>query len=182
MGENESYEGLLPDDGEGEVAAEQTVPDEQQEIQTLKQERDSLYDRLLRKQAEFENYKKRMDREKTELAQFASSDLMRELLNALDSFELALRNAASEEKGSEDMLRGFELIHKQLQDTTARFGLKPVEAKGKKFDPNFHQAVSTQATNEVEENTVIEELRKGYVLNGRLLRPAMVSVAVKNES
>jgi molecular chaperone GrpE len=107
---------------------------------------------------------------------------MRELLNALDSFELALRNAASEEKGSEDMLRGFELIHKQLQDTTARFGLKPVEAKGKKFDPNFHQAVSTQATNEVEENTVIEELRKGYVLNGRLLRPAMVSVAVKNES
>src|SRR6266702_2416372 len=165
MGDNESYEGLLPDDGEGKVAADQTVPDVQQEIQTLKQERDSLYDRLLRKQAEFEK--------------FASFDLMRELLNALDSVELALRNAALEGKGSEDMRCGFELIHKQLQDTLARFGLKPVEAKGKKFDPNFHQAVSTQATNEVEENTVIEELRKGYVLHGRLLRPAMVSVAVK---
>ncbi len=179
MGDNESYEGLLPDGGEGKVAADQTVPDVQQEIQALKQERDSLYDRLLRKQAEFENYKKRMDREKAEFAQFASFDLMRELLNALDSVELALRNAALEGKGSEDMRCGFELIHKQLQDTLARFGLKPVEAKGKKFDPNFHQAVSTQATNEVEENTVIEELRKGYVLHGRLLRPAMVSVAVK---
>jgi molecular chaperone GrpE len=104
---------------------------------------------------------------------------MKELLNALDSFDLAIRNAAAEGKAAENMLRGFELIYKQLQDTLARFGLKPLEAKGKKFDPNFHQAVSTQATNEVEENTVIEEMRKGYTLNGRLLRPAMVSVSVK---
>src|SRR5437867_8047170 len=113
MGDNESYEGLIPDDGVGEVAAGQEAPATAQEIQTLKQERDSLYDRLLRKQAEFENYKKRMDREKAEHVQFASSELMRELLNALDSFELALRNAASEGKGSEDMRCGFELIHKQ---------------------------------------------------------------------
>jgi len=181
MGDNESYESLLPEDGEGKVAAEPAAPELQQEIQALKQERDSFYDRLLRKQAEFENYKKRVDREKAESAQSASADLMRELLNALDSFELALRNAASEGQGSEDMLRGFELIYKQLQDTLARFGLKPFEAKGKKFDPNFHQAVSTQATNEVEENTIIDELRKGYLLHGRLLRPAMVNVAVKTE-
>src|SRR5437762_7269966 len=179
MGDNESYEGLLPDDGEGKVAADQTVPDVQQEIQTLKQERDSLYDRLLRKQAEFENYKKRMDREKSEFMQFASSELIKELLGALDSFDLAIRNAAAEGKGAEKMLQGFELIYKQLQDTLTRFGLKPIEAKGKKFDPNFHQAVSTQPTKDVEENTVIEEMRKGYTLNGRLLRPAMVSVSVK---
>jgi molecular chaperone GrpE len=179
MGDNESYEGLLPEDGEGKVAADQAASELQQEVQALKQERDGLYDRLLRKQAEFENYKKRVDREKAEYAQVASSDLMRELLNAVDSFELALRNAASE--GNEEMLRGFELIYKQLQDTFARFGLKPIEAKGKRFDPNFHQAVSTQATNEVEENTIIDELRKGYLLHGRLLRPAMVNVAVKNE-
>src|SRR3989475_9901951 len=180
MGDNESYEGLLPDGGEGKVAADQTVPDVQQEIQALKQERDSLYDRLLRKQAEFENYKKRIDREKNESVQFASADLMKELLNALDSFELALKNAAKQ-SGGQNMLRGFELIYKQIEDTLARFGLKPIEAKGKKFDPHFHQAVSTEATDEVEENLVMDEMRKGYLLNGRLLRPAMVSVAAKKE-
>jgi molecular chaperone GrpE len=104
---------------------------------------------------------------------------MKEMLNALDSFDLAIRNAAAEATGGGNMLRGFELIHKQLQDTLTRFGLKPLEAKGKKFDPNLHQAVSTKATNEVEENTIVEEMRKGYTLNGRLLRPAMVTVSVK---
>src|SRR5437867_10119357 len=170
MEDNDKYES---------VAAEPATPTEKQELENLRQERDNLYDRLLRKQAEFENYKKRMDREKSEFMQFASSELMKELLNALDSFDLAIKNAAAESPGGENALLGFELIYKQLQDTLARFGLKPIEAKGKKFDPNFHQAVSTQAANEIEENTVIEELRKGYVLHGRLLRPAMVSVAVK---
>jgi molecular chaperone GrpE len=145
------------------------------ELQTLKQERDDLQDRLLRKQAEFENYKKRVEREKSEFVQFASAELMKELLNSLDSFELALRNA----KTDEQTLRGFELIYKQLLDTMGRFGLKPIEAKGKIFDPHYHQAVSTTPTDEVEENTVLEEMRKGYLLNGRLLRPAMVSVATK---
>ena len=185
MGDDESYEGLLPEDGEGKIAAEQPAPEQaapelQQEIQTLKQEREGLYDRLLRKQAEFENYKKRIDREKSEFVQFASADLMKELLNALDSFELALKNAAKQ-SGGQNMLRGFELIYKQIEDTLARFGLKPIESKGKKFDPHFHQAVSTQATDEVEENTIMDEMRKGYLLNGRLLRPAMVSVAAKKE-
>jgi molecular chaperone GrpE len=170
MEENDKYEG---------VAADPAIPAEQQEIETLKRDRDNLYDRLLRKQAEFDNYKKRMDREKTEYVQFASVDLMKELLNTLDSFDLAIRNAAAEGKGGENTLRGFELIYKQIQDTVSRFGLKAIEAKGQKFDPNFHQAVSTQPAKDVEENTVIEEMRKGYTLNGRLLRPAMVSVSVK---
>ena len=160
---------------DNEVAADQTVPEEQPELQTLKEERDSLYDRLLRKQAEFENYRKRIERERAEFVQFASSELMKEILNALDSYELALKDAAVDES----VRQGFGLIYKQLQDTLARFGLKAIEAKGQKFDPNFHQAVSTQATDEVEENTILEEMRKGYLLNGRLLRPAMVSVAVK---
>src|SRR6266850_3593495 len=166
--------------GDNEIAADSAAQDTP-DIQALKEERDSLFDRLLRKQAEFENYKKRMDREKAEFAQFASSELIKELLTTLDSFELALRNAASEGSGREDVLRGFELIYKQLVDTLGRFGLKAIEAKGKKFDPNFHQAVATQATEEMEENTVIEEMRKGYTLNGRLLRPAMVSVSVKKD-
>ena len=145
------------------------------ELQKVKQERDNLYDRLLRKQAEFENYKKRIERERSEFVQFASAELVKEQLNALDSFELAIRNA----KADDQTLRGFELIYKQLLDTMGRFGLKAIEVKGEKFDPNFHQAVATTPTDEVEENTIIEELRRGYLLNGRLLRPAMVNVATK---
>jgi molecular chaperone GrpE len=172
MEENEKYEPAVS--GNGDEAPE--VPDAPvSELEALKEERDGLHDRLLRKQAEFENYKKRVDRERSEFVQFASAELMRELLNALDSFELALRNTGGD-------LRGFELIYKQLQDTMGRFGLKPIEAKGQKFDPNFHQAVSTQPADEVEENTVVEEMRKGYTLNGRLLRPAMVIVSTKKES
>ena len=172
----------MEDNDKYESVAEQAAPPEQQdqqELENLKKERDSLYDRLLRKQAEFENYKKRMDRERSEYLQFASAELMKELLGALDSFDIAIRNAADAGKDGENTLRGFELIYKQLQDTLARFGLKPIEATGKKFDPNVHQAVSTQAATGVEENTVVEEMRKGYTLNGRLLRPAMVSVSVK---
>ena len=177
MEDNEKFES---------IAAEQAIPPEQQELDNLKQEletvkkdREGTYDRLLRKQAEFDNYKKRIDREKSEFMQFASAELMKEVLGVLDSFDLAIRNAAAEGAAGENTLRGVELIHKQLQDTLARFGLKPIEAKGKKFDPNFHQAVSTQPANGVEENTVIDEMRKGYTLNGRLLRPAMVSVSIK---
>jgi len=189
MGENDKYERRVPEnDGEGDsekdspdtVTTHQTFTRPEQEIEALKKERDDLLDRLLRKQAEFENYKKRTDREKSDFMQFASADLMKELLNVLDSFDLALKNAATQ-TGGQNMLRGFELIYKQIQDTLARFGLKPIEAKGKTFDPHFHQAVSTQATDGVEENTVLEEMRKGYLLNGRLLRPAMVSVAAKKD-
>jgi len=171
MEENDKYESLAADQD-----MPQAPPPDGQEVENLKKERDSLHDRLLRKQAEFENYKKRIDREKSEFAQFASAELMKELLNALDSFDLALQNAAKE-AGGQNTLRGFELIYKQLQDTLTRFGLKPIEAKGKPFDPNIHQAVSTEVSEELEDNTVIQEMRKGYTLNGRLLRPAMVSVS-----
>src|SRR5437867_6008569 len=141
MGENDKYEGRIPENGGSEagdggseqqvaesVATAQPPADPQQEIELLKKERDGLYDRVLRKQAEFENYKKRMDREKSDFMQFASAELMKEILNALDSFELALKNASTQ-TGGQNMLRGFELIYKQLQDTLSRFGLTPIEAK-----------------------------------------------------
>jgi molecular chaperone GrpE len=177
MEENDKYEGIAADQEIPPPRPDQEGP--KQELENLKKEYDSVYDRLLRKQAEFENYRKRVDREKSEFTQFASSELMKELLNTLDSFDLALRNASADGSGRENTLRGFELIYKQIQDTLARFGLKPIEAKGKMFDPNYHQAVSTQASKDLEENIVIEEMRKGYTLNGRLLRPAMVTVSVK---
>lgn len=158
-----------------EIGEQAPVEGTSADFQKLKEERDSLYDRLLRKQAEFDNYKKRTERERTEFVQWASSDLMKELLNALDSFDMAIHNASTDQK----TLQGFQLIYKQLLDTMGRFGLKAIEAKGHKFDPNFHQAVTTTPTNEVEENTILDEMRRGYLLNGRLLRPAMVNVATK---
>ena len=148
---------------------------EQDEAQALKQERDELYDRLLRKQAEFENFRKRVERERAEFVQFANAELMKELLDVLDSFDLAIQNAAADHHTT----AGYKLIYKQLLDAMTRSGLKPIEAKGQMFDPNFHQAVSTTPTDEVEEHTILAELRKGYLLNGRLLRPAMVNVATK---
>src|SRR5207237_4146901 len=127
MVENDKYEGSTTENGGGDPADKQVSSDVQQELDALKQERDGLYDRLLRKQAEFDNYKKRVEREKSEFMQFASADLIKELLNALDSFELALKNAAAK-PDAQSMLRGSELIYKQIQDTLTRFGLKPIEA------------------------------------------------------
>jgi molecular chaperone GrpE len=167
MEENDKYEPAVSGNG-GEVPPVS-------EIQALKEERDGLYDRLLRKQAEFDNYRKRIERERSEFVQFASAELMKELLNVLDSFDRALQNTGGD-------IGGFELIYKQLQDTMGRFGLKTIETKGQKFDPNIHQAVATQPSDEVEENTVVEEVRRGYTLHGRLLRPAMVTVSTKKES
>jgi molecular chaperone GrpE len=168
MESNEEREDLLPDP---------PAPETEVEIQKLVEERDSLQDRLLRRQAEFENYKKRAERERSEYVQFASAELIRELLNVLDSFDLAIRNGSAEGAGSAEMLRGFDLIYKQFLDTLGRFGLKAIEARGQPFDPNFHQAISTVASDDVAENTVVEEFRRGYTLNGKLLRAAMVSVS-----
>jgi len=158
---------------------EELIPNADPESQ-LKAERDELYDRLLRKQAEFDNYKKRVEKERSEYIQFASAELIRELLNAMDSFDRAIQNASSNSASKENMIRGLDLIYKQFHDTLSRFGVKPIEAKGQLFDPNLHQAVSTIPTADVAENTVVDELRKGYMLNGRLLRPVMVSVAVQS--
>jgi len=168
MEQNEEREELLPEPPSTDAAAA---------IQRLVEERDMLQDRLLRRQAEFENYKKRVERERSEHIQSATVELIRELLGVLDSFDLAIRNAASQGSAGEDMLRGLDLVYKQLLDTLGRFGLKVIEAKGQPFDPNFHQAISTVPSDDVPENTVVEEFRRGYTLNGKLLRAAMVAVS-----
>ena len=168
MEQNEEREELLPEPPSTDAAAE---------IQRLVEERDMLQDRLLRRQAEFDNYKKRVERERSEHIQSATVELIRELLGVLDSFDLAIRNAASQGSAGEDMLRGLDLVYKQLLDTLGRFGLKVIEAKGQPFDPNFHQAISTVPSDDVPENTVVEEFRRGYTLNGKLLRAAMVAVS-----
>lgn len=144
-------------------------------VNKLTAERDELRDLLLRKQAEFDNFRKRSERERSEFAQFASAELMKELLNVLDSFELALKNSEAEAGGDR---KGFLLIHKQLLDTLSRSGLEAIVAEGQPFDPNVHEAVTTKAAPEgVDDGAVLADLRTGYRLKGRLLRPSMVVVA-----
>lgn len=142
----------------------------------LKQERDDYYDRLLRKTAEFDNYRKRTDRERQQLAEAAAADLLEELLPLVDDMERALKADPGTE-ATTAIRTGVELIHKQLLETLRKRGVKPIESLGADFDPHFHMAVAHEPAEGRREGEVIEEFRRGYMLGDRLLRPAMVKVA-----
>lgn len=156
----------------GATAAATETPAETPE--QLKQQRDDYYDRLLRKTAEFDNYRKRTDRERQQLSEAAAADLLLELLPLVDDMERALR-ADSEDAGA--ITKGVELIHKQLLEVLRKRGVRPIEALGADFDPHYHMAVAHEPANDRREGEVIEEFRRGYMLGDRLLRPAMVKVA-----
>ena len=144
-------------------------------LQAAQQERDALRDRLLRTAAEFDNFRKRVDRERRELAEFAASDILSELLPIVDNFERALQAPAPAE--AEGFRTGIEMIHRQMLDLLRKRGVKPIEALGTDFDPNFHQAVIHEASPDHRDGEVMAELQRGYMLGDRLLRPAMVKVA-----
>ena len=145
------------------------------EIADLQRERDELKDRWLRKSAEFDNYRKRIERERREQADQAIVDLLQDLLPVVDDFDRALTVDAGE--GSAAYRKGVELIHGKLHDLLRRYGVTPVQALGADFDPNLHQAVIQEVSPEHREGEVIGELQKGYMIKDRLLRPAMVKVA-----
>lgn len=145
------------------------------EIEQLRRERDENYERLLRKTAEFENYRRRVDKERREMAQYAAGDLLEALLPIIDDFERALQADAGSDPDA--YRKGVELIYKQLQELLARRGVKAIEAVGKDFDPRFHQAITHEESPGRREGEVIEEVRRGYMHGERLLRPAMVKVA-----
>ena len=142
----------------------------------LKQQRDEYYDRLLRKTAEFDNYRKRTERERIQLSEAAAADLLEELLPLVDDMERALK-ADTGAEAAEAIRKGVELIHKQLLETLRKRGVRPIESLGADFDPHFHMAVSHEPADGRREGEVIEEFRRGYMLGDRLLRPAMVKVA-----
>jgi molecular chaperone GrpE len=139
----------------------------------LRRERDALQDRLLRTAAEFDNYRKRMDRERRELAEYTAGEALAEMLPIIDNLERALQAASVDDP----LRKGVELIHKQMLDMLRKRGVKPIDARGADFDPNFHQAVIHEESPEHREGEVIEELQRGYMVGDRLLRPAMVKVA-----
>jgi len=143
------------------------------ESQKLKAERDALVDRLARLQAEFENARKRAEREQQEFREYALADAVKALLPSLDSFERALGTEAD----SSEFRNGVELIYKQLYDALLKMGLRPIPAKDEPFDPRLHQAVEMVSTTDAKDHQVLEELQRGYKFKDRLLRPAMVKVA-----
>jgi molecular chaperone GrpE len=134
------------------------------------------YDRFLRVSAEFENYKKRKDREIVDFRKYANEALVKELLPVVDNLERAIEHAATQEDGA-GLLEGVEMTLSQFSTVIQKFGVEPLSSLGTLFDPAHHQAVGQLETDEFPANHVANELQKGYLLNSRLLRPAMVMVA-----
>lgn len=166
-----------PDDGfvEGSTQGAQSVaPPANDELQKLKTERDQLFDRLARLQAEFENQRKRSAREQQEFRDYALGNALASLLPVMDGLDLALKNSAGEKT---EIRSGVELVRKQFADALAKLGLREIPAEGEPFDPQLHQAVEVVDTDRVPDHHVFQELQRGYKLKDRLVRPAMVRVA-----
>ncbi len=145
-------------------------------VASLQGDLDRFRDLALRTQADFENYKKRAARERDEAIKYANNSLLERLIAIVDSFELGL-SAAREESEQSPIYSGMNMVLKQLTDFLADNGLQPIDAVGKKFDPNLHEAIGHEPSDEVPEGHVIRQTRRGYRLKDRLLRPAAVVVS-----
>jgi len=163
-----------------EVPAEEVVSPSA--LETITAERDKLAaenaeleDRLLRSRAEFQNARARAERERSEYLQFASMDMVRQLLPVLDDFERAMRV----ETADREYAKGIELIYQRMYDSLKKAGLEPIDTEGKTFDPNLHQAIERVETDDAEDQAILGEFQRGYQFKGKLLRPAMVRVAVR---
>ena len=165
---------------EVETDAPELTPEQLAELQARAAKADENWDRLLRVTADFENFKKRAARERTEAAQFANASLLQKLIPILDNFEMA-QAAAQTAQGDKlaSLQTGIAMIQQQFKSALLESGLEEVDASGKPFDPTFHEAVSQQETDSVPEGNVVQQIRKGYKLRERLLRPAAVIVAKK---
>jgi molecular chaperone GrpE len=138
-------------------------------------EKAELQDRFLRRQAEFENFRRRVERDRAEFLEFAGMESVRAILPILDDFERAIKVECTDRVYA----KGMEQIYQRLLDALKKLGLEPIESKGNKFDPYLHHAVERAPAGQAEEDTILEEFQGGYNFKGRLLRPAMVKVAVK---
>ena len=157
-----------------EETQESAAPQTDAELEKLKAERDALYDRLARLQAEFDNFRKRQAKENQDFRDYALNNAILCLLPIVDSFDRALLAPDGAE-----FRKGVELINRQFHDALTKLGVEPIDSAGKPFDPNLHQAVQMVESEDVPENHVVAELQRGYKLKDRLLRPAMVTVAKK---
>jgi len=159
--------------------AETTIDELKSELDQVRQEAADEHDRLLRLSAEFENYKKRMDRQVEEFKKYANETLLKELLTVVDNLERAISSTNGDTSVSSDacVIEGVEMTLNEILKLLNKFNVTPIEAKGKPFDPVYHEAMMQEETDEYPENMVISEFQKGYMLHDRLLRPAMVVVS-----
>lgn len=179
----ESAPETAPEDA-AKDAADAAAPDAQEapedDASALKAQVESLQaalaekdNRVKRLQADFENFRRRTSKEREELANVVTQDLLKGMLPILDNFDRAM---AAEQKDSESFQKGVEMIYTQLHETLKNDGLEPIETAGQKFDPNFHQAVMRVENPDLEDDTIAQELQKGYIVKGRVIRPSMVQV------
>ncbi|HEX6861381.1 MAG TPA: nucleotide exchange factor GrpE [Thermoanaerobaculia bacterium] len=159
----------------GRSSAEET---DEEEVAKLRREIADLRDRSMRTLADFDNFRKRSERERQETRKYALMEPLRDFLEIVDNLGLALSAAGS----ADDLKRGVEMIHRQMQELLRRLGVKEIEALNQPFDPALHEAVQREEDPTVQKATVVGELRRGYMLHERLLRPTMVKVAVPSET
>ena len=183
MGNQSNPENSAPtaaENGDAELRGEQPERDPlaamTAERDQLAAEKADLQDRLLRSRAEFDNARRRAERERSDYLQFAAMDLVRDILPIVDDFERALKV----ETADRNYAKGVELIYQRMSDSLKKLGLEPIVTEGRTFDPNLHQAVERVPTEEAEDQTILGEFQRGYNFKGKLLRPAMVRVAVRS--
>ena len=173
-----------PEENTPELSAEDISPaiDAASQVAFLSEERDKLaaekadlQDRLLRARAEFDNARRRAERERSDYLQFAAMDLVKQLLPIVDDFERALKV----ETADANYAKGVELIYQRMFETLKKMGLEPIETAGRQFDPNHHQAVERVQTDDADDQAILGEFQRGYNFRGKLLRPAWVKVAVR---
>ena len=182
---NEEISTPLPEEELREEAEEAPPPspDELKELRLKASKSEEYYERLLRQVAETDNLRKRLAKEKQDAIRYANESLIEQILPAMDSFDMAITATNSSCENTIDSLKtGIEMVHSQLKRTLEEAGLTEINANGTIFNPSLHEAMSRKETNEVPEGTVIEQLRKGYQLKERLVRPASVIVATASET
>ncbi|HLR66503.1 nucleotide exchange factor GrpE [Virgibacillus alimentarius] len=168
----EKEETEVVDSGEKENV--ESAEDLKKEIARLQKENEDIYGQMLRVQAEFDNFKKRSQKEKEASLKYKSQDIVNELLPAIDNFERALQVEVTDATAS--LIEGITMVYNQLKEALKSQGVEEIEAVGKEFDPNLHHGVMQVEEEEFESNIIVEELQKGYILKDRVIRPAMVKV------
>lgn len=179
---SETAQNDLPDEKPPNSHINQAEIDHETELDAARLEAQQHYDRLLRVSAEFDNYKKRTAKEIAEFRKFANESLIKELLPVVDNLERAVQLSSSESESMGSFVEGVEMTLKEIRKIFARQKVMPIESIGQPFDPCFHQAVMQLETSEHPANTVVQELQKGYTIQDRLLRPAMVVVSKSNSA
>jgi molecular chaperone GrpE len=155
------------------------TPEQIEDLKTQAAKAEEFRGRLLREAADFDNFRKRAARERQDAVTFANENLLQKLIPILDNFEMALAASANDAAAAQSLQAGVQMIYNQLKSTLTEAGLEEIDARGKVFDPNLHEAVSQQESAEIEEGHVAQQIRKGYKFRQRLIRPAGVIVAKK---